>query len=65
VQALKMAHTIGKPNPTHTKGYPVRIEVYPDQKAEGSDVCDADLSVSLFWAAPEQRGFTAKWETQQ
>jgi len=64
VQALKMAHTIGKPNPTHTK-YPVRIEVYPDQKAEGSGVCDADLSVSVFWAAPEQRGFTAKWETQQ
>ena len=42
----------------------MRIEVF-DQKAEGSDVCNADLSVSLFWAAPEQRGFTAKWETQQ
>jgi hypothetical protein len=50
---------------THTKGYRVRIEIYPDQKAEGSGVCDADLSVSVFWAAPEQRGFTAKWETQQ
>jgi hypothetical protein len=63
-----MAHTIESPTlllATHTKGYRVRIEIYPDQKAEGSGVCDVDLYVSIFWAAPEQRGFTAKWETQQ
>jgi hypothetical protein len=45
-----------------TRDYRVRIEIHPDEKAERSRVCDVDFS---FWAAPEQRRFTAKLETQQ
>src|SRR5262245_24974466 len=48
-----------------TRDYRVRIEIHPDEKAERSRVCDVDLSFPVFWAAPEQRRFTAKLETQQ